>query len=126
MTQHPSYIHAKAAHGPRPVCDAQDAPLTRVTEDPHEVTCPECPVLAEIEAMPDDAASGSPDIISILREARGGAWRKVDGIVLDMSTANAILTVYEAAGETGRAKLVALPIATMAAVCWRIVGQHTA
>ncbi|MER7273513.1 hypothetical protein ABT369_03555 [Dactylosporangium sp. NPDC000244] len=121
----PGYTHMKAVRSVGPVCGADDGPLTRITEDPHCVTCPDCPDLAEIEAMPDDATSGGPEIINVLRAARSGQWRKVDGVVLDMSTANVILTVYEAAGEAGRAKLVALPIAKMAAVCWRIVGQHS-
>lgn len=121
----PGYTHAKAVRSLGTVCGADDGPLTRITEDPHSVDCPDCPDLAEIEAMPDDATSGAPAIIATLREVRAGQWRKIDGVVLDMSTANVILTVYEAAGETGRAKLVAMPMAQMAAVCWRIVGKYS-
>jgi site-specific recombinase XerD len=36
------YTHAKAVHHPGPVCGADDGPVTRVTEDPHLVTCPDC------------------------------------------------------------------------------------
>ncbi|MEV8515896.1 hypothetical protein [Dactylosporangium sp. NPDC051484] len=118
-------VHTKATRRPGAVCGADDGPLTRLTDDPHHVTCLDCPDLAAIEAMPDDATSGTPAIIETLREARAGNWRKVDGVVLDMSTANVILAVYEATNDVGKAKLVAMPIATMAAVCWRLVGRHS-
>jgi hypothetical protein len=118
-------VHAKATRRLGPVCGADDGPLTRITEDPHSVTCPDCPDAAEIEATPDDVTSGTPAIIDVLREVRAGAWRKIDGVVLDMSTANVILSVYDATTDEGKAKLVAMPIPTMAAVCWRIVGRHS-
>ena len=121
----PAFTHAKATRRLGAVCGADDGPLTRLTEDPHRVTCLDCPDQAEIEALPNDATIGTPAIIDTLREARAGAWRKVDGVVLDMSTANVILAVYEATTDEGKAKLVAMPIPKMAAVCWRLVGQHS-
>ncbi|MEU0558456.1 hypothetical protein [Dactylosporangium sp. NPDC006015] len=121
----PRLVHAKATRSLGAVCGADDGPITRITDDPHQVTCLDCPDLAEIEAMPDDATSGTPAIIATLREARAGAWRKVDGVVLDMSTANVILAVCEATNDRGKAKLIAMPIATMAAVCWRLAGRYS-
>jgi len=38
-----SYTHAKAVHHAGPVCGADDGPVTRVTDDPHLVTCPDVP-----------------------------------------------------------------------------------
>ncbi|HEY4377861.1 MAG TPA: hypothetical protein VGM93_11920 [Acidimicrobiales bacterium] len=116
------YTHAKATHHPGPVCGADDGAMTRVTDDPHFVTCPDCPSLAEIEALPDDATAGDPRIIEMLREAKNGAWRKIDGVVVDQTTANAILTVYDALKPATRAKLAALRIDKMANVAWRILS----
>lgn len=121
----PLPVHAKATRRTGAVCGADDGVLTRLTDDPHHVTCLDCPDRAEIDAMPDDATTGTPAIIATLREARAGSWRKVDGVVLDMSTANVILTVYDATNDEGKAKLVAMPIALMAAVCWRLAGRHS-
>lgn len=116
-----TYMHAKAVHRPGPVCGADDGPLTRVTRDRHLVTCPDCPDLAEIEALPDDATAGDPRVIELLREAAHGRWRKIDGVVVDMTTAAAILTVYDAVKPATKSKLAALPIDRMAAVVWRIL-----
>jgi hypothetical protein len=116
-----AYTHAKAVHHPGPVCGADDGPLTRVTDDPYLVTCPDCSDLAEIEALPDDATAGDPRVIELLREAARGQWRKIDGVVVDMTTAAAILTVYDAVKPATKAKLAALRIDRMAAVAWRIL-----
>ena len=118
------YTHAKAVHHSGPVCGADDGPLTRVTEDPHLVTCPDCPDLAWIEALPDDATAGDPRVIELLREAARGAFRKIDGVVVDATTAAAILTVYDALRPTSRAKLAVLRIDRMAAVAWRLLRPH--
>jgi len=117
----PAYTHAKAVHHPGPVCGAEDGPITRVTEDPHLVTCPECPDQAWIEALPDDAAAGDPRVIELLRQAKGGAFRKIDGVVVDATTAAAILTVYNALRPDTRARLAALRIDRMAQVAWRLL-----
>jgi len=116
--------HAKAVHHPGPVCGADDGPLTRLTDDPHLVSCIDCPDLAEIEAEPDDASAGDPGVIELLREAKRGAWRKIDGVVVDATTAAAILTVYDACKPAMRAKLAAMRIDRMATVAWRILRPH--
>ncbi|MDG4790197.1 hypothetical protein O7626_30470 [Micromonospora sp. WMMD1102] len=93
--------------------------MTRITEDPHLVDCPDCEGLAEIDALPDDAAAGDPRVIELLREAKRGNFRKIDGVVVDATTAAAILTVYDAIKPATRAKLAALPIHLMAQAAWR-------
>jgi hypothetical protein len=118
------YIHAKAVHHGGAVCGADDWPLTRVTEDPHLVCCPDCRDLAWIEALPDDATTGDPQVITALREAARGAFRKIDGVVVDGTTAAAILTVYDALKPATRAKLTALRIDRMAQVAWRLLRPH--
>ncbi|WFE27637.1 hypothetical protein O7623_00030 [Solwaraspora sp. WMMD791] len=116
-----AYTHAKSIRHPRPVCGLDNGPLTRVTEDHHLVTCPDCQELADIDALPDDATAGDPRVIEVLREAMRGATRKIDGVVVDPTTAAAILTVYDAAKPATRAKLAALPLHRMAQVAWRVL-----
>jgi hypothetical protein len=106
------------------VCGADDGPLTRITEDPHLVTCPDCPDQVWIEALPDDATAGDPRVIELLREVKRGAFRKIDGVVVDATTAAAILTVYDALKPATRAKLAGLRIDRMAAVAWRLLRPH--
>jgi hypothetical protein len=118
------YPHAKAVHHAGPVCGADDGPLTRVTEDPYLVTCLDCPDLVWIEALPDDATAGDPRVIELLREAKRGAFHKIDGVVVDATTAAAILTVYDAVKPATRAKLAALRIDRMAQVAWRLLRPH--
>ncbi|NIL44052.1 hypothetical protein HCB17_25275 [Salinispora arenicola] len=120
----PAFTHAKARRRIGLVCGADDGPLTRVTEDPHLVTCPDCEGLAEIDALPDDANAGDPRVIELLREAKRGAFRKIDGAVVDATTAAAILTVYDAIKPATRAKLAALPIDRMVQVAWRLLRPH--
>lgn len=119
--QMPGCTHAKAVHRSGPVCGADDGPNTRVTEGPHLVTCPDCPDLAWIETLPDDATAGDPRVIELLREVARGAFRKIDGVAVDATTATAILTVYDALIPAGRAKLAAMRIDRMAQVAWRLL-----
>ncbi|MFB9238355.1 hypothetical protein ACFFWC_22835 [Plantactinospora siamensis] len=115
----PVFTHAKARRRMDPVCGADDVPLSRLTEDPHLVACPDCEGLADIDALPNDATAGDPRVIELLREAKGGACCKIDGVLVDATTAAAILTVYDAATPVTRAKLAALRIDRMAQVVWK-------
>ncbi|WFE38040.1 hypothetical protein [Micromonospora sp. WMMD998] len=117
----PALTHAKARRRMGPVCGAADVPWSHVTEDPHLVTCPDCDGLAEIDALPDDATAGDPRVIELLREAKRGACRKIDGVLVDATTAAAILTVYDALKPATRAKLAALRIDRMAQVAWKVL-----
>ncbi|GIJ49768.1 hypothetical protein Val02_66540 [Virgisporangium aliadipatigenens] len=65
-----------------------------------------------------------PRVIEVLREAKRGAVCKVDGVVVDATTADAILTVYGACTPATRAKLAALRLDRMATVAWRILRPH--
>jgi hypothetical protein len=60
-----------------------------------------------------------------LREVKRGAFRKIDGVVVDATTAAAILTVYDALNPATRAKLAAMRIDRMAEVAWRLLRPHT-
>jgi hypothetical protein len=118
------FTHAKSVHHAGPMCGANDGPLTRITEDPYLVSCFDCPELVEIDAISDDATAGDPHVIEVLRAAARGEFRKVDGVVVDGTTAAAILTVYAACRPTTRAKLAALRLDRMAAVAWKILRPH--
>lgn len=62
-----------------------------------------------------------PKNIEHLRTVVRHGVRKVDGVLVDATTANAILTVYDALNESGRAKLAAMRIDKMAAAAWKLV-----
>ena len=51
--------------------------------------------------------------------------REIDGVLLDAQTANLIVNVYEKITEAQRAKLDALSLERVAALCWKLV-HHTA
>lgn len=47
--------------------------------------------------------------------------RKVDGVLVDMQTANVIATVGAALSPVNRAKLDAMPVDKAARICWKLV-----
>lgn len=118
------YTHAKATQHPGSVCGADDGPATRVSAEPLQITCPDCPDLVWIEQLPDDASAGDPRVIEVLREVARGHMRKIDGVIVDATTAAAILTVYDALKPPTRVKLAALDIARMAQVAWKLLRPH--
>lgn len=113
--------HAKATQHAGPVCGADDGPQTRVSDDPMLITCPDCPDLIWIEALPNDATSGDLTIIEALRDVRRGHMRKVDGLIVDATTANAILTVWDVMKPATRSKFLTLDLDRMAAMAWRVL-----
>ncbi|WP_028193451.1 hypothetical protein [Salinispora pacifica] len=119
------YTHAKATHHPGPVCGADDGPVTRVSEDPLQIDCPDCPDLVWIEELPNDATAGDPRNIEVLRDITRGYMRKIDGVIVDGTTAAAILTVYDVMKPPTRATFLALDIDKMATVAWRLLRPHT-
>jgi hypothetical protein len=119
------WTHGRATSHPGPVCGADDGPDTHVTDEAHLGTCPDCPDAAENEAIPDDAANGDPQVIAMLREARQGHTRKIGGIVVDATTASAILTVYDASTPKSQAKIATLPITTMASFAWGVLSRES-
>jgi len=114
------WTHGRSTHHPAAVCGTDDGPDTRITDEPHLVTCPDCPDAAENEAI-HDATTGDPQVIVMLREAKAGHSRKIGGVFVDATTANAILTVYDAATPKTQAKIASLPIAIMASFAWRVL-----
>jgi len=47
--------------------------------------------------------------------------QEIDGVIVDMQSANVIVTVYDALNDTNKAKLIAMPIEKMASVAWKMV-----
>lgn len=116
------YTHAKASGHPGPVCGADDSPVTRVSQNPVHIDCPDCPDLLWIDQLPNDATAGDPRLIETLREAARGHMRKIDGVIIDGTTAAAILTVYDALKRPStRTNFLALNIGQMAHVAWQIL-----
>lgn len=69
-----------------------------------------------------DVADGGDDMIAALRGiVKDKAMRKVKGTVVDLQTANVILTVYDALSEPNKKKLASLSVAKAAEVCWKLV-----
>ena len=115
------WTHGRSTRHPAAVCGTDDGPDTRITDEPHLVTCPDCPDAAENEAIPDDATTGDPQVIVMLREAKAGHSRKIGGVLVDATTANAILTVYDAATVKTKAKIAGLPLTLMVSLAWNIL-----
>lgn len=49
-------------------------------------------------------------------------YQKIEGVLVDVVTANAILTIYDAINDTNKAKFIALPIDKMASVAWKVLN----
>jgi hypothetical protein len=116
----PRWTHGRSERHSGPVCGT-DEPGVLVTDDPDKVTCPDCPDAAENEAIPDDEVSGGPHVIGMLRAAKAGHSRKIDGVIIDPTTANAILTVFDAASPKTKAKITKLPITLMISLAWNVL-----
>ena len=112
------FTHGRSTRHLGAVCGVDDGPGTRVTDEAHLVTCPDCPDAADLETVPDDATTGDPHVIAMLRDAKAGHTRKIGGIIVDATTANAILAVYDTATPKTQVKIASLPIAIMASFAW--------
>jgi hypothetical protein len=117
--------HGRSTRHDGAVCGVDDGPDTRVTDEAHLVTCPDCPDAAENESIPDDATTGDPRVMDMLREAKAGNAHKIGGVFVDATTANAILTVYDAATPQTQVKIASLPIAIMASFAWRVLSPDS-
>jgi hypothetical protein len=53
---------------------------------------------------------------------QSGQCRKIDGRLIDIATANAILQVHTALSPGNQDKFVALPVWKMAAIAWKLMG----
>ena len=59
------------------------------------------------------------NLISILRRKQ---HQKIDGVLIDIQTANAILKVWDALNSSNRKKFEKLPVKKMANVAWKLVS----
>ena len=58
------------------------------------------------------------DIEQVLKKKSA---KKIDGMYMDMTTANAIMTVYKALNTSNRKKFEKLPLKKMVDVTWKLV-----
>lgn len=63
---------------------------------------------------------GEAGIKAIRRIAQEG-YGNVNGLFVDTYTASAIVAVYDALNDENKAKLLALPILRVAAVCFKLI-----
>ena len=115
------WVHGRSLRHCSAVC-GDTSTQTRVTDEAHLITCPDCPDAAELETIPEDATTGDPHLIDMLRDARDGHTRRIDGVIVDATTAHAILTVYDAATPKTKAKIAGLPLTLMASLAWNILS----
>ena len=118
------FTHGRSARHCGAVC-GDTSTQARVTDEAHLITCPDCPDAAELETIPDDATTGDPHLIDMLRDARDGHTRKIDGVIVDATTATAILTVYDAATPKTKTKIARLPLTMMASLAWGILRKES-
>lgn len=59
--------------------------------------------------------------IDAVREIIEHGYAKIDGYAVDLTTAHAIVTVYDALNDTNREKFASLPVNKMASVAWKLV-----
>ena len=58
------------------------------------------------------------DIQSVLKKKQA---KKINGMYMDMTTANAIMTVYKALNKSNQKKFTKLPLRKMVDVTWKLV-----
>ncbi len=114
------FTHGRSTRHSGAVCGDTSA-QARVTDEAHLVTCPDCPDATEAEAIADDATTGDPHLIDMLRDARDGHTRTIDGVIVDATTANAVLTVYDAATPKTKTKIAGLPLTLMVSLAWNVL-----
>ncbi|QWF78749.1 hypothetical protein [Amycolatopsis sp. CA-230715] len=124
-------VHFESPQSPGSAACASRAADPEVTANPRAVNCWPCRETEDWRSWMDEAlfadelreaTETEPDKIVILREVRDKfVGRKIEGVVLDPQTANAIITVYEMLKPELRAKFVARPILVMARVAWKLV-----
>jgi hypothetical protein len=102
-SRQPADTHAKALHHAGPVCGADDGPITRITEDaPRHL--PRLPGPGMDRRATRRRDRRRPAVVELLREAKRGAFYKIDEVVVDPTTAAAILTMYYALKPVTRGK----------------------
>ena len=71
----------------------------------------------EIKSIRNNEAN-IKDIEQVLKKKSA---KKIDGMYMDMTTANAIMTVYKALGQSNKKKFAKLPLKKMVSVAWKLV-----
>ena len=66
------------------------------------------------------AESGSERMAAIRRVVADCQYAKIDGTMIDLSTAGAIVTVYDALSPENQAKFTAMPAGRMGIVAWEL------
>jgi len=67
------------------------------------------------------AQSGNERISAIRRILERKQYEKVDGSMIDLMTAQAIVTVHDALSVENQAKFVGMPAGRMATIAWKLV-----
>ena len=68
--------------------------------------------------MPDSAQERIDAIRSVVT---GSSYAKVDGSCMDLTTAGAIVAVYDALNEENKVKFASFPAHKMATIAWKLV-----
>lgn len=62
-------------------------------------------------------------LIERVREVKANGYARVDGLMLDVTTAHAILTVHDALNAENQAHFAALPLRKMVDVTWKLLRK---
>ena len=68
--------------------------------------------------------TGEPLYETLSDIVRDCQYQEIDGIAVDMCTANVVVTVADALNPANRAKLLALGVANAADISWKITAKH--
>lgn len=68
-------------------------------------------------------STGDQRIAAIRRIVERKQYAKVDGVMVDLFSASAIVQVFDAISEANRAKFTALPVAKMADVAFKVIKK---
>jgi hypothetical protein len=79
-------------------------------------------VIDEVDDLSWVPEAASSDAVEASREVLAGGARRVDGVLLDLQTANAIVTVGDALSLENRSRLGGLPIDRAASIAWSLVA----
>ena len=66
---------------------------------------------------------GTDRVDALRRIVAEGQYAQVDGVRVDLFTASAILTVYDALSASNRARYAAFPVLTMARLAFRLASD---
>lgn len=85
---------------------------------------PNCQSQQEIISI--NAASGGARIAAFREIVRNGQRAKIDGLMVDIFTAQAVIAVHDGLSEKARGTLCAMDVAKMARVCLGVLNRARA